>query len=449
MKLGLGLASVGLALALALPAAASASVVDLVPGPVFPEDQDPSGEYTAVYVGSSDESNGLGENNHLTVTFGSTGTSDKFTFHDTGAHVHARLGCVQVDVHTATCSDADGIHIDAVQAELGYGNDTFHTVHPQGFGLWPVQVDGGPNDDVLTGGPESDDMNGGGGHDHLLGGGGNDTLNDGDRDGAINGTAPGHDVLDGGTGDDTLSYAGRKRGVKVDLASGAPTGEKGEKDTARGFESATGGSGNDKLYGNDGGNTLMGGAGDDVLLGRGGEDPSLDYTDLLYGGSGRDRLAGGAGPDYLDPGPGLDHRLSCDGGSDEVFRPAAGEVIGHCEQVAFRGHNGDGDMNLLFDPHPSAVTRKRVEFGFGCPTDSEGELMPCNFTAEMREAFGKHRLLGKAHFKADLGQGGGPVSIRLTRLGRKLIARRAGVMATTRLRNYPISGVAWTVPVTR
>jgi serralysin len=65
------------------------------------------------------------------------------------------------------------------------------------------------------------------------------------------------------------------------------------------IENATGGSGNDTLWGNDSNNALDGGAGNDVLLGGGGDDTLLGGAgnDILYGGRGNDICVGGDGID--------------------------------------------------------------------------------------------------------------------------------------------------------
>ena len=60
------------------------------------------------------------------------------------------------------------------------------------------------------------------------------------------------------------------------------------------IENATGGSGDDSLFGNAHSNRLIGGAGDDILVGRGG-------SDWLEGGDGDDILIGDADQDSLAP----------------------------------------------------------------------------------------------------------------------------------------------------
>jgi Ca2+-binding RTX toxin-like protein len=58
------------------------------------------------------------------------------------------------------------------------------------------------------------------------------------------------------------------------------------------IENASGGSGNDKLFGNDAANVLLGNAGDDAIDGGAGND-------TIVGGAGKDALTGGAGSDVF------------------------------------------------------------------------------------------------------------------------------------------------------
>ena len=58
------------------------------------------------------------------------------------------------------------------------------------------------------------------------------------------------------------------------------------------IEKATGGSGNDKIFGNDAANDLVGNGGNDAISGGGGDD-------FIVGGAGKDTLTGGAGNDLF------------------------------------------------------------------------------------------------------------------------------------------------------
>jgi hypothetical protein len=434
--------------ALLAPAAAHAAVVELAPKPPF-ADETPNEYYTARFVAGS-RPDGVNEVNHLKMTFdfGGPDQGPRVTFHDPGALIDARFGCVEVDAHTASCSEAKDVRILDTEAYLGYGNDSLTTSHPQQFPRYDIRAFGGHGDDTMNGGPEDDAFEAGGGHGRLFGGDGRDTLDDGDRSGAPGDEGPDSDVLDGGPGADTLSYDGRKRGVTADAASSAPTGEKGENDHARRFESVIGGSGDDRLYGDDGDNTLDGRNGDDLLVGRGGDDDPPSDGDTLIGGNGRDRLFGGPGRDGLLPGPGLDS-LSCDGGRDEVVAPAVREVVGHCERVLYTGENPDGELTLETDPRPVKIARTHVDFGIPCPGDSDGVPVACRAKVELR-ARSSHRLLGAARLQRGFGDETAPVRIRLNRLGRRLISRARGVTASLRVRGvYPIHGVGWSLRLRR
>ena len=86
--------------------------------------------------------------------------------------------------------------------------------------------------------------------------------------------------------------------VAANTAHGADA-EIGSKDTIKNFEDASGGAGNDFIYGNASTNFLFGNGGFDVLYGFAGSDE-------LFGGGGGDSLFGGAGRDYIEGGAGGD-----------------------------------------------------------------------------------------------------------------------------------------------
>jgi serralysin len=78
------------------------------------------------------------------------------------------------------------------------------------------------------------------------------------------------------------------------------------------IENATGGRGDDRIFGNRADNKLVGNAGGDLLEGLSGKD-SLD------GGSGADHLRGGSGRDWLDAGRGRDTMHGGEGTDTFVF----------------------------------------------------------------------------------------------------------------------------------
>jgi Ca2+-binding RTX toxin-like protein len=128
-----------------------------------------------------------------------------------------------------------------------------------------------------------------GGMDGIISGGGNDTIYGGASNDTITGGA-GFDVMDAGSGTlDAVYLDVGYTNVVFDMATGitnlSPQGE-----SARNFEFARTGNGNDSITGTAAYNEIFTRGGNDVLDGRGGGDD-------LRGGEGNDKLIGGAGPD--------------------------------------------------------------------------------------------------------------------------------------------------------
>lgn len=182
---------------------------------------------------------------------------------------------------------------------------------------------GGDGDDAVFGGSGADTVRGEAGNDTLLGnpGGGStddtgDWIEGGDGNDLLDGWT-GDDTLLGGTGDDlvmgmagtdTVSYAASLTAVRVNLATGAATGE--GTDTLTQVENATGSSRNDTLQGSSGPNVLRGGSGNDAVLGGAG-------ADSLLGDAGNDTVGGGDDGDTIDGGTG-DDVLNGDDGADTI-----------------------------------------------------------------------------------------------------------------------------------
>jgi Ca2+-binding RTX toxin-like protein len=139
------------------------------------------------------------------------------------------------------------------------------------------RVEGGAGNDLIDGGAGDDHLYGGAGDDYILGGDGNDVIDAG----------VGADVVDAGDGDDFVTvsididedayHGGRGRdhldlslttlGVEIDLKKGRIEGLEVGRDTISGFESVSGGKGNDIFYVD--GNVatvLRGGDGDDRFV---------------------------------------------------------------------------------------------------------------------------------------------------------------------------------------
>jgi hypothetical protein len=147
----------------------------------------------------------------------------------------------------------------------------------------PLEIDGGPGDDVLMGGD---------GDDALSGGPGRDTF----RLTPL-GAADGADVISGGTGIDEADYSLASPRVVVSLDDVAGDGIDGENDNVRAdVEDLVGSDGDDVVVGSAGANQLAGGSGSDDITGGGG-------FDALYGGDGVDLLRARDGnPERVDCG---------------------------------------------------------------------------------------------------------------------------------------------------
>lgn len=263
---------------------------------------------------------------------------------DRAARIRPGRGCTRVDAHRVDCAAPTAVVLHTpVYVLTGGGADRVTT----GLADIPLTIDGGPGNDVLQGGPRDDLLFAGAGADRLRGGGGRDRLHDASlRDPrpprvdsapvfppAIVTPGRGRDSFDGGGGRDTLTYEGRTGRLTIDLASRRPvSGARGERDSIRRVENATGGSGNDRLRGGGGANDLAGGSGADRLAGRAG-------ADSLSGGPGSDLISGGAGEDRIDPV--LDFpripepdRISCGSGRDLVGGAYPGDFVrDDCEGV--------------------------------------------------------------------------------------------------------------------
>jgi hypothetical protein len=406
---------------LAVPAAAHGATVEGRPEPIA------SLHYTAE----------PGEQNRLTLS-NPPGSGFVLRVHDAGAVLQAEGSCTSVDAHTVDCTGSGQGGPRAPGSgtvDLGDGDDTLDATGVDTF-YSGITTNGGPGDDVLHGSDWTDTLVGGGGRDRLHGGDGINTLIDGDDP-----QAPDEDLLAGSPeGIDRVSYAGRTRGVTVDLTkSSTRAGERGEGDVVRYVESAEGGDGADRLVGSptspiELGHELRGNGGDDVLIGR----TPYRFSDNLKGGPGNDRLVGGRGGDELSGGAGVD-TFGCGRGVDVVHEPRPGELIPpDCGVLAWEVRFSD---SLALWPHPLTVSRRRLFFRAGCPTDRESgsSQSPCPGSVSVRTARG--RLLARGRFP---GRGDAfPMSARLTPLGRRLARRPRGVVGRISLRGDGFPRVGW------
>ena len=411
-----------------------------------------------------------GERNDVTVT-----TVDDRTVRiaDRGASIVAGPRCRSIAAGEAECTIAGeptpprrSPYLYIARIEAGDGDDVVRS-----SGEWGplLRADGGIGSDMLEGALRRGDVldGGGGGADRLAGRGNNDTLTDGDATGAADA-----DVLDAGTGFDAVSYAARTADLAVDLSAGSG-GEVAENDVLRGLESATGGSGDDELDGTAAMNMLDGGDGDDHLDGHGSGDAlyGRDGRDTLHGHDGSDGLDGGAGADRLrgDAGsdavlrPSRDDAISCGRGIDGLVQPGDGVVVGRrCEGLRYEfdpqtGGRSIGDEGTLVElaPFPVARTRSSLTFSVGCPRPADTAGL-CSMTTRQTlrlRAAGSGRLLGVGRLdrrryermaRAERGTRS-RIVVRLTPAGRRLLARRGGVLTTAGLATGDYAEVRWAV----
>ena len=124
--------------------------------------------------------------------------------------------------------------------------------------------------DRLYGGNNNDKLYGGNHNDKLYGDAGNDRLY----------MDTGNDFLDGGSGTDWLYVTGSAKAT-VNLANTKAQNTGYGRDTIKGIEHISGGSGADKFTGSTGNNTIKGNNGNDTLYG-------MNGNDKLYGGNNND-----------------------------------------------------------------------------------------------------------------------------------------------------------------
>ena len=204
--------------------------------------------------------------------------------------------------------------------DLSDGDDVFTNFTKKGHklisGSVAGQIDLGAGDDHFNGGAKGETVKDGDGSDTITFGAGNDTYIATGNTGT-----DGSDFVNGGKGIDTYDASNTGLAVIINLDSvghAEPTGlgfidqNLGTNhlavaamgtdtgiDTIIGFENASGGGGNDIIFGSAAANHLEGGSGDDDLFGFAGNDV-IDggaNQDFIVGGGGKDILTGGADPD--------------------------------------------------------------------------------------------------------------------------------------------------------
>ena len=203
-------------------------------------------------------------------------------------------------------------------------------VHITGTGS--AHVTTGSGDDFIATGSGNDIIHTGDGNDVVQAGEGDDEI--------VGGQGGGDDIYDGGTGSNTISYPSATNSVTIDLRAedrseqdtlggttigelldnadpplggydpnlpvGYAEGEDIGTDVLIDIQNATGGAGNDTIFGNDNANIISGAGGNDDLSGGAGND-TFNYTvgdgvDIIDGGDDTDTLAvsGTTGDDTID-----------------------------------------------------------------------------------------------------------------------------------------------------
>ncbi len=276
-------------------------------------------------------------------------------------NLSARAGAIRIGVPSATDSVATAERV------IGGSADDVFRLSPAG-----ERIEGGGGTDSVTyedrgatvavtadpDGVADDGAPGEGDNlisiENLRGGSGNDVL----------GGTTGTNILNGGPGVDTATYAGRVEPITADLDDVANDGAGSENDLLQGFESLTGGSGNDFLTGSPAPNTLSGGPGNDVLDAGDGTDTLLGDAgnDQLIGGSGVDGYAGGEGDDNLTAFDGLAESLDCGGGTDGAAVDVA-DTLANCENVRRLDEVLDADRDGSLPPQDCNDTNAAIRPG--------------------------------------------------------------------------------------
>jgi hypothetical protein len=158
-----------------------------------------------------------------------------------------------------------------------------------------------------------------------------------------------NNVLLGGNGADTIYGDWGNDRIEGGAGNDSLSGGFGDDDIWGGAndDSIAGNDGHDDLYGGDGHDVLQGNAGDDWIFGDAGND-------ALYGDSGNDRLDGGTGADIMRGGSGSDALISTSGadkvygddGADRVYLSNAGARLSEAG-LELRGGSGTDTLFLL------------------------------------------------------------------------------------------------------
>ena len=358
-----------------------------------------------------------GEANIVTVEPAMAGNQQAVRFLDAGARVEAGPGCTTGGDHEVTCvlPHADGRTVEVV---AGDSADRVTANDPD----WPVALrfDGGDGDDTLTGGPGTQSLIGGAGSDAIAAGPGDDLIED-------SGPAGEADTVDGGDGRDRAAFHARREPLRA-----TPAGSS-DGDVFTGVEDVTGGAGDDVITGDDGNNSLGGGGGDDRIdggagddrLAGGGGDDALDGgegRDNVEGSRGRDRIEGGAGDDTVSPDDsesrddGVPDQVDCGAGTDTALEVAVADFTEPgCERVHLHDQLQRFEPRLPLASPRSVVATLRAS---DCPNPRV-----CRTTLRISAAPGNRNVPTGTVLGETVGRGAQKRSVRLSSLGRALLAR--------------------------
>ncbi|HET8950090.1 MAG TPA: hypothetical protein VFN44_06260 [Solirubrobacteraceae bacterium] len=307
-------AGIGALVALGLPATALGGMVDRTPSSIT---------YTADPATGSGERVDVGIEGGLAFVTSERGVTSS--------------SCTETDPTRVDCAISPAFIVlllgfdDSLSGSQVTGTQTLEA-HGRGG---DDTIDGTPNSDRLFGDEGSDRLVGTGGNDVLDGGPGDDSFDDGPGDDSVSGgpnsdgfvVGTGRDDISGGDGQDTADYGARTGAVTITMNDQADDGEAGEGDNVHAdVESATGGSGNDRIVAGPSSSYLYGGAGNDSIV----------------GGAGEQRIEGNEGDDTIDSRDGAYDSIDCGPGNDVVFADADDSTTG-CEVAPDR--DGDGTLN--------------------------------------------------------------------------------------------------------
>jgi Ca2+-binding RTX toxin-like protein len=269
-------------------------------------------------------------------------------------------------------------------------------------------IAGGSGDDALAGSSSDNALLGNAGNDILAGGDGNDQLDGGAGDDTLAGGG-GADSLVGGDGTDTASYAESPAGVRVVLDGKPGDGASGENDSVD-TENVAGSPGDDTIIGSAGPNVLSGGAGNDRLL----------------AGKGADQVDGGAGDDILQTLDGEKDLVACGDGEDGVVTDR-GDTRTDCDYIKYRPLAATATALHVSDGAVRAPVRCS-------PATAEG----CRGRISLKTG---RATLGTLTYRLSAGRRW-VARVKLSRRGRRYVAKRRVTTASLVVRDVDATGVA-------